>query len=277
MLRFNTLLGEAGVDSANVRLLRHNPEVAGRSLLDVWRTNQPLFESYQAVQPVSQRTSFARAIWASFIGTWDGRTVFVGLYDVAGHQEVPEEGTDPVSGRVYEPGTTDRYAVQLSPALDAYRGRLFIDWGGGSSGKRAWNQRADAQNKIITELHRDAAQAPFPGLLELSTPLSHLAAAPASWIEQLSAARGVYLLTCPRDGSLYVGSATAKGGFWSRWSEYRANGHGGNVALRGRPPSDYTASILQVAGSTETTDDVLAAEQRWKRKLLSREFQLNMN
>jgi hypothetical protein len=277
MLKFNTLLNEVGVDPANVRLLRHQPEVDGKSLFDVWRTDRAAFEAWQAIQPVGARAHFARPIWASFIGTWDGGTVFVGLYDNLARNEAGEPGVTPISNDDFEAGAVDHYTTQLSSSLDTYRGRLFIEWGGGSSGKRAWKQLADAQNKVITQLHREAAQAPFPGLLQLSEPLSRLATRPPSWVEQLSAAKGVYLLTCPNDGSLYVGSATGAGGFWARWSEYRANGHGGNVALRGRPFSDYTVSILQVAGSSENNDDVLAAEQLWKRKLMSRKFQLDLN
>jgi hypothetical protein len=87
----------------------------------------------------------------------------------------------------------------------------------------------------------------------------------------------VYLLACPRTGELYVGSATATGGFWSRWSEYRRNGHGGNVALIGREPTDWRVSILQVAGSTDSTEDILTAEQLWKTKLQNREFGLSRN
>jgi hypothetical protein len=277
VLNFNMLLNEVGVNPANVRLLRHQPEIQGQSLIDVWRTDLPRFEAWQSLQPVSARTSFGRQLWASFIGTWDGGTVFVGLYEVLERSEVAEPHVDPMSGQAYEASQIDRYTTALSSLLGNYKGRLLIDWGGGSSGKRAWNQRADAQNKVIVELHASAVQAPFPGLLKISEPLSSLATKPPSWVEQLSAAKGVYMLTCPRDGSHYIGSATGVGGFWTRWSEYRANGHGGNVALIGRPLSDYTVSILQVAGSNETMDDVLAAEQLWKRKLLSRAFQLNLN
>ncbi|MFW2830808.1 hypothetical protein [Sphingomonas sp. ID0503] len=89
----------------------------------------------------------------------------------------------------------------------------------------------------MTELHLDGAEKPFPGLMDLFAPLSALAEAPPSWIQRLVAARGIYLLTCPRDGSLYVGSAAAEGGSWQRWTDYRVNGHGGNVALIGRDPA----------------------------------------
>ncbi len=147
----------------------------------------------------------------------------------------------------------------------------------GPSGKRAWVQRAEAQGKDVTELRLDGAERPFPGLMAFTEPLSALDAAPPGWALALASARGVYLLTCPRDGSLYVGSATGEGGFGARWAEYRANGHGGNVALRGREPADYVVSVLQVAGSADTADDILAAEAAWKRKLQSRAMGLNRN
>ena len=151
-------------------------------------------------------------------------------------------------------------------------GRLYIDWGGGSSGKRAWVQRAEAQDKLVTELQLDVAEEPLPGPMELTAPLSELGCAPPSWIQRLKAAKGIYLLTCPRDGSFFVGSATAEGAFRSCWSEYRANGHGGNLALRGREPSDFIVSVLQVAGSSDTMDDILTAESRWEAKLQSITF-----
>lgn len=39
----------------------------------------------------------------------------------------------------------------------------------------------------------------------------------------------------------------------------------------------FGVTILQVAGSTATGDDILADEQVWKTKLLSREFGFNRN
>ncbi|WP_174275139.1 GIY-YIG nuclease family protein [Sphingomonas bacterium] len=275
--RFNILLEEAGISPAEVRLLRHQPNVAGKALADVWRTDQPLFEGYQELQASAQRASFTRSYWASFISTWDGRTLFVGLYAVGSPQAVDEAIVAPVSGHTHGAGELDRFPTERTEHLAAYEGKLYIEWGGGSSGKRAWSQRADLQDKLISELHLDTIEQPFPGLMKLATPLSALADAPPTWAQALASSRGVYLLTCPRDGSLYVGSATAEGGFWSRWSEYRANGHGGNIALVDRERSDFIVSILEVAGSANSSDDILAAEAVWKRKLQSRELGLNRN
>lgn len=276
--RFNQLLADAGLDPNQVRLLRHQTSLAaGRSLFEAWRTDRPSFIDYQAIQLASKRASFARRYWAAFFGTWDGRTAFGGLFAVGAPESVPGELVVPLTSAIMPAGTVDRYPTSLTPLLAEYGGHLFIDWGGGSSGKRSWSQRAEAQDKLITELHLNSAEQPFPGFMALSAPLSEIAEAPSTWAQRLSDARGVYLLACPRNGELYVGSATAVGGFWSRWSEYRRNGHGGNIALVGRKPTDWQVSILQVAGSTDSSDDILAAEQVWKAKLQSRVLGLNRN
>jgi hypothetical protein len=104
-----------------------------------------------------------------------------------------------------------------------------------------------------------------------------IAEAPSGWIQRLSEARGVYLLSCPRSAELYVGSATAVGGFWSRWQEYARTGHGGNVGLINREPTDWRVSVLQVAGSADSDSDILAMEAVWKVKLQSRQLGLNRN
>ena len=275
--RFNQLLAEAGIDPAEVRLLRHQTNVPGRSLFDVWQADRALFEQYQSVQRSVNRTSFLRPWWAAFIGAWDGRTMFAGIYAAGDPVRVEQETALPITGEIIPAGTLDRYMVTLTEHLQPYIGRLYIDWGGGASGKRAWNQRAEVQDKLITEMHLEGAERPFPGYMAFTAPLSHIAEATPGWVQQLAAARGVYLLTCPRTSECYVGSAKGEGGFWSRWQSYAANGHGGNVALIGREPSDFIVSILQVAGSADSPDDIVAMEQVWKRKLQTRELGLNRN
>lgn len=93
----------------------------------------------------------------------------------------------------------------------------------------------------------------------------------------LRSSRGVYRLTCPRTREQYVGSATGEEGFWGRWQEYSQTGHGGNVVLKSRDPSDYQVSILDVAGPAATHTDIIKMESQWKVKLQSREMGLNKN
>lgn len=277
-LRFNQLLVEAGLDPVEVRLLRHQISMGGgRSLLEAWRNDRPAFEAYQSLQLSAKRASFARPYWAAFFGTWDGRTLFGGIYEAGTPRGLAEAVEVPLTGMTEPPGAVDRYTTRLTDLLSDYSGRLYIDWGGGSSGKRSWNQRADAQNKCITELHLSEAEQPFPGVMAIASPLSAIGEAPPGWAQRLSEARGVYLLSCPRNGELYVGSAAGTGGFWSRWQDYRRDGHGGNSALVDREPTDWRVSVLQVAGSADSPDDILAMETMWKLKLQTRDFGLTRN
>lgn len=277
-LRFNALLEAAGIEPAEVRLLRHQTVgVRGRTPYSLWRDDKPAFEQYQSTQNPEVRSNLAGRFWASFVAPPTGGTMFVGLYEAARIGVVPDGMIDPLT--LAPPGhgkplPYDLYDCRFSNMLEAYSGRLFIEWG---LGTRSWIQRADRQNKLIIELARVFREEAFPGYGRLITDLSAVGTLPVSWIEALRAARGVYLLTCPQTREQYVGAATGEGGFISRWMTYVATGHGGNAALQSRNLTNYQISILEVAGSTATAEDVLEMEQIWKRKLQSREMGLNRN
>jgi hypothetical protein len=275
---FNSLLEEAGISPKDVRLLRHQTALPdGRTPLDLLRGSREAFDTYQGTQTHTARAYFLAPFWAAFVGLPDGRTMFAGLYEVGEPALIEHETWSSLANQMIPAGTEDAYPLALSDMLTGYIERLFIEWGGGLTGKRAWRQRADQQNKIVTELLPSVAPAPFPGFMRVVAPLSHIAISPPSWIDALSSARGIYLLACPRTGEAYIGSATGEGGFWQRWQEYCANGHGGNVALKARERSDYTVSVLQVAGSADTRDDILAMESSWKAKLETRRTGLTRN
>jgi len=262
-IQFNSLLKGAGVRPEETILVRHRDDdfVSGRSICALWRQSPAEFDAFQSEQAVGNRSKFSRAgKWASFIGLRDGKTVFVGLYDAA-HK------------RFDEARSADYYDLRKNSLLDEYIGLLFIEWGDGA---RAWVQRADRQDKIVSELRLKFEEDPFPGPLNFIQPLSRIESLPQSWIEVLKNLKGIYLLVCPKTHEQYVGSVAGEEGFWQRWQSYASNGHGGNVRLRSRELSDYQVSILEVAGDANQ-DQILAMESRWKRKLLTREMGLNGN
>jgi hypothetical protein len=76
-------------------------------------------------------------------------------------------------------------------------------------------------------------------------------------------------------GKHYVGSASGDGGFWERWDNYYRTGHGGNEGMKLAPGNDYQVSILEVASSSLSRDEIVRTEERWKDKLLTRSFGLN--
>src|SRR5207344_559801 len=69
------------------------------------------------------------------------------------------------------------------------------------------------------------------------------------------------------DGPKIPGQVTRSidGGFYQRWLNHHALS-GDAIRLRGREPSDYQVSILEVAGSAMSDDDILKAEQLWIEK-----------
>lgn len=275
-LSFNMLLSSAGLDPEQVSLLRHQDLRArrGRSIYQLWRDDRAGFEDYQSRQRRSARLKFKRPIWASFVAAPNGETLFAGLYRIGQPAPSSTAWRTPLSGEVVAAGADNVFPFERLDALSEYIGLIVIDWG---EGARSWVQRADRRDKPVLELRRAFQEQPFPGYGCFFAQLSALEALPATWRTALSANRGIYLLTCPRTGEHYVGAAVGGDGFLGRWSQYASSGHGGNVALKNRDPSDYRVAILEVAASSASIDDILALEALWKAMLQTREMGLNRN
>jgi len=273
---FNTLLTASGFDVGDVRLLRHKDARAekGRTPYELWRDNRPMFDQYQSTQGKVHESKLRVSYWASFIGTPKNETLFVGIYKVKSKKLLENDVPRPHMGGLDLAGSCHIYDLELNTGMNDLIGRLLIDWG---LGDRAWIQRPDRQNKTVIELRTAFKEPAFPGFLNFVTPLSKINDVPKSWITALESSRGIYLLTCPKTKEQYVGSATGEGGFWARWQDYVKSGDGGNVALKSRDPSDYQISILEVAGTALTQEDIIQMEVLWKSKLQSREMGLNRN
>ena len=275
-IMLNTILSADNLDLSEVRLLRHkdSSSAKGRTPYELWRDNPNQFDLYQSTQSVKNEAKLRARYWASFVGTPSDETLFVGVYDVKNRGLLERDTLKPHMDGVDLAGSCNIYDLTLLQTMGDLVGKLVIDWG---PGDRAWIQRADQQNKAVRELRKNFKEPDFPGFLNFREPLSRLDKLATGWIEVLRSTKGVYLLTCPKTKEQYVGSATGAGGFWTRWREYVLTGHGDNVALKSRDPSEYQVSILEVAGTSSTDNDILSMEQRWKLKLQSREMGLNRN
>lgn len=275
-IMFNTILREAGLPLADVRLIRHKDKKAirGRTPYELWRDNRPQFELYQSTQSIPNRKKFTAPYWAVFIVNLNDDTMFAGLYAVRYGGLLKKDTPRPHMEGIDEAGSCDVYDLTLQNTLSDLIGKLFIDWGPGAL---AWVQYTDRNDKPITELRMAFQEPAFPGFLNFIQALSKLDNVPKSWITALQFSRGIYLLTCPKTKEQYVGSATGEEGFWGRWQDYIHTGHGGNLGLKSRDPSDYQISILEVAGTSATTEDILRMEGRWQSKLQSLEMGLNRN
>lgn len=276
MLTFNMLLREAQIPLSDVRLLRHKDQRAekGRTPYELWREDRQKFELYQSNQAITNRSRLNAGHWASFVGTPNDRTLFAGLYAVAYLGLLKVDMPKPQMDGVDKAGSCDAYRLTKLEPFASLDGRLFIEWG---EGKRSWIQRADTKDKPIVELMTYFKEPAFPGFLDFIKPLSKLDTLPLTWIAALASSRGVYLLTCPKTREQYVGKADGAEGFWGRWQAYIQTGHGGNIRLKSRDLNDYQVSILEVAGSAATPNEILQMEIYWKLKLQSREMGLNAN
>jgi hypothetical protein len=275
-IMFNTILHQVGLNPSEVRLVRHkhNEAIKGRRPYELWRDDRQKFELYQSIQPIRKRRNFAAPHWAVFVVNYAGETMFAGLYGAQYSGLLQEDTPRPHSDGYDKAGQVDVYDLKLQDKLVDLRGRLFIDWGPAAL---AWVQYAERHDKPVTELRVAFQEPDFPGFLNFVESLSRLTNLPSAWIATLRSCRGIYLLTCPRTKEQYVGSATGNDGFWGRWQAYIGSGDGGNIGLKSRDSSDYQVSILEVAGSAASPDDILAMEGRWQRKLMSREMGLNRN
>ena len=106
------------------------------------------------------------------------------------------------------------------------------------------------------------------------------------WIAALSNQKAVYLITDKNTGKLYVGSATSDSGMLlQRWSNYVANGHGGNkelFELVEREGFDYVKKHFQYAileNYNAKVEDriILIRESWWKETLQTRVWGYNSN
>lgn len=158
-LTFNMLLREAETPLKDVRLLRHKDlrSAKGRPIYELWRDDRTKFDRYQSIHSLDKRASLAVKYWASFVGTPDDRTLFAGLYSVNYLWLLDHDMPRPQCEGVENAGCLDQYRLRKVRKFATLDGRLFIDWG---TGKRAWIQRPERQDKPIVELRPASSHPP---------------------------------------------------------------------------------------------------------------------
>src|SRR5258708_705072 len=95
--------------------------------------------------------------------------MFAGLYHVKYLGLLERDTPAPHMDEVWTAGSSDVYDVMLAQPLGDLVGRLFIDWG---PAFRVWIQKADQQDKQITELRTKFEEPDFPGFLNFIKSLS---------------------------------------------------------------------------------------------------------
>ncbi|MBT2666149.1 GIY-YIG nuclease family protein [Bacillus sp. ISL-4] len=164
--------------------------------------------------------------------------------------------------------------------------RLVIKWAGGAQG---WCVKIDTFANEVVQLLPKGFVRDFPGYLVINISFRELQGivndpnANAIWHKMLSSVGAVYLIVDTKEGKQYVGSASEKEGLLGRWKEYAINGHGNNTKLKELIEADpkrihtFKYTILQTLPRTLTQNEVLREEGKYKDKLGTRAYGLNLN
>lgn len=198
--------------------------------------------------------------------------LFAGVYKILGHKPHPQNKRHFL------------YSSRLLPSQDDMIGRIIVHH------KRSRNSRIWYRPEImlpITEIRREKLTVEeFPGynsvLVSHSTLKTITEQQISSWHAALSSIKGIYLITDTSTGKLYVGKASGTVGIWQRWCSYASCGHGGNIELKRllkqqgpEHASHFQFSILEIADTHASDNDILYRESYWISALKSREFGLN--
>jgi hypothetical protein len=230
------------------------------------------FEEWQTGQTAR---NFSRAYIIALISMGGGKWLFAGAYESLGC-------SDKKIGNLFQ------YRTKLIQATEEFTGRLIVEYT--RSGRNSYRKAETiADQLIISEIKPERLTIQeFSGYSKVCISKSQLDTIIrqqiSSWKAALSHVAGVYLITDRSDGRLYVGSATGNDGLWSRWSAYSKNGHGGNKELREllrekgtEHASGFQYSILEIADTHASDQDVIYREVHWKNVLDSRLHGLNGN
>lgn len=280
-LTFYELLKIYKIEPSEVRLVRHGNKEFDVSVLDTFLNDTAKFTEYTAWQKSGKYGSAkylaifspARSTTSLFLGIWsvDEKTENLDLKPK--HLKLLQKYNLP---EVWFTRSA-RYNLKLSSRMVDLSQRLVIDWGKSTV---SWVQTKDKEivqikpkNSIDEFTSYDDVKLSFWELTNLMSDGD----SNYSWVNALSSVNGIYLITYKDDGWLYVGSAYGKGGIFGRWSSYAKTGHGGNKLLKELNPEQFEFSVLEIASSIMSADEVIARENKWKARLRTKEFGLNDN
>ncbi len=249
--------------------------------LDVFEAGH--FDLWQSAQT---KANFNRPYVASLIETrrkhhW----LYAGLFSVHGP---PVMGADPYSdlmGLARDPCLT--YALTPVVQKADLVGRLTVRFRKPFRQNYPFYATAGDALEVSSLLDAPRDTPRFRGYRDVRLSFGQLTriieSAPEDWLTALSNVAGVYLIVAD-DGQQYVGSATGADGLWDRWKTYvETGGHGGNVALvehltaKPKAAARFQFSVLEIADTTASVQDVLDRESHWKRVLGTRATGLNLN
>ncbi len=279
MITIFKILEIYGIEPSKIKLVRHgNKEIPVR---ETFLNNIKKFEAYQSFQKPNR---FGKAksvvVFAPYFKT---TAILLGVWDIVGYVEsknFPNETKKLLKQFGFPENWLKHnvmYRLKRNRILDDLSERLVIEWGAATV---SWVQSKD---KEVVEIKGKKSVGDFQSfsLVDFEfQDLKNIIQYPdtnLTWVKALSSVNGVYLIKDKLSGKLYVGSAYGDQGIYGRWSTYAKNGHGGNKELKGLNPVNFQFSILEIVPATATAEAVIECENRWKEKLGTRQFGLNIN
>ena len=120
---------------------------------------------------------------------------------------------------------------------EQYFGRLVVEYHNPCRTMGRKYENVMDELEVVQILNEQYTGNEFPGYenVRLSYPLlkNIVDRQLPGWVDALRNQKAVYLITDTKTGKMYVGSATSQTGMLlQRWSNYIADGHGGNKALK---------------------------------------------
>ena len=193
------------------------------------------------------------------------RWLYVGVYASGGYETL-------------EDGQHYRYRLKPLPTCAELAGRLMVNFA--RPGRQSYLDASDHdQDMLVHELRPERIHlAEFPGFKKVDLAYRDLSILvrqnSTSWRVELSNVAGVYLVSDPEAGKLYVGSAHGEGGIWAQWSRFIQGGSDDvelmNVIaeLGAERARLFRFSLLEIADMHASLEEVREREAHWKGVLL---------
>ncbi len=227
---------------------------------------------FQGWQEHQSKRNFDCAHVLSLIDLKKSRWLFAGVYDVL------SRGAQPARPEHY------LYVTQPRPGIEEWIGRVIVEHVR-TRASYIW-LRPEIKLPLLEIRAQRMTVGEFPGynavLIRHATLRVITQQVVPSWHAALKNIKGVYLITDTSTGRHYVGKASGDVGIWQRWCAYADNGHGGNIQLKAllqehgpEHMSHFQYSILEIADTHASDNDILVRESYWMNVLRTREFGLN--
>jgi len=289
MITLNELLINRKFDFYNDTILvRHKDNRYKIDMFDL--IEKGYFEYYQSTQ--TKKIFENKKYMIAFIGTEQFRAVLYKVYKINGSRDsdsviYPDGflGLFPDWGDEY--GKSTWYDLEPMPGFEDLEQRVVIDWGQSAV---SWVQNYNEKNaKEVVEILPKGHVKDFTDYLDFTLTHNELKKlhmykdANKRWVDKLSSVNGIYLILDKKTGNQYVGAAYSRDGIWGRWESYASNGHGNNKLLMELMKEDdgyasnFQWAVLETLPANLTKEKIISYEKRYKEKLGTKFFGLNLN